>query len=104
LTLRNLSDAELDIGGKDVKAHDLIFGKGGPILTAHGRVWLQELKKRPFSLYEVREVIKDQGLILADMLHPEKPPVRIREKTATGFLVQWDTFGARLVWQDEALL
>jgi len=99
-----LADAELDIGGKDVKAHDLILGKGGPILTAHGREWLQQLRKRPLSLYEVRDVIKDQGLILADMLHPEKPPVRIRERTATGFLVQWDTIGARLVWQDDCFV
>jgi hypothetical protein len=99
-----LADAELDIGGKDVKAHDLVLGKGGPILSAHGREWLQELRKRPLSLYEVREVIKDQGLILADMLHPENPPVRIRERTATGFLVQWDTFGARLVWQDDSFV
>lgn len=100
-----LADAELAVGGKDVmRANDLILGKGGPLLTPHGREWLQELAKRPLSLYEVREVIKGHGLILGDMLHPEQPPVQIREKAATGFLVPWDTFGARLVWQDDSFV
>ena len=99
-----LADAELDINGKDIQAKDLILGKGGPLLTAHGREWLQELGKRPLALYEVREVLKGKGLILADMLHPDQPPVQIREKAATGFLVPWDTFGARLVWQDDSFV
>ena len=99
-----LADAELDINGKDVKAYELILGKGGPLLTAHGREWLQELGKRPLTLYEVREVIKGEGLILADMLNPDQPPVQIRERAATGFLVPWDTFGARLVWQDDSFV
>lgn len=99
-----LADAELDINGKDIKAHELILGKGGPLLTAHGREWLQELAKRPLSLYEVREVIKGKGLILADMVRPDHPPVEIREKAATNFLAVWDTFGARLVWQDDSFV
>lgn len=99
-----LADAELAVGGKDVKANELILGKGGPLLTPHGREWLKEMAKRPLSLYEVREVIKGRGLILADMLHPEQPPVQIREKTGSGFLVPWDTFGARLVWQDDSFV
>lgn len=99
-----LADAELAVGGKDVKANELILGKGGPLLTPHGREWLKEMAKRPLSLYEVREVIKGRGLILADMLHPEQPPIQIREKTGSGFLVPWDTFGARLVWQDDSFV
>ncbi|HIJ97442.1 MAG TPA: hypothetical protein HPP94_17255 [Desulfuromonadales bacterium] len=99
-----LADAELDINGKDVKAHNLILGKGGPPLTAHGRNWLQELANRPLSLYEVREVTKGKGLILADMVRPDHPPVEIREKAATNFLTVWDTFGARLVWQDDSFV
>ena len=99
-----LADAELDINGKDVFAKDLILGKGGPLLTAHGREWIQELGKRPLTLYEVREVIKGKGMVLADMVNPEQPPVQIREKAATDFLVPWDTFGARLVWQDDSFV
>ena len=99
-----LTEAELDIDGKNIKVAELILGKGGPLLSAHGREWLQELGKRSLSLYEVREVIKDNGLILADMVNPDHPPVKIREKTATGFLVPWDTFGARLVWQDDSFV
>lgn len=99
-----LTDAELDIDGKIIKAIELILGKGGPLLSAHCRSWLQELGKCSLSLYEVREVIKNNGLILTDMVNPDHPPVKIREKAATGFLVPWNTFGARLVWQDDSFV
>ncbi len=99
-----LADAELSINGTDIPAIELILGPKGPRLTAHGREWLLELGNRQLSLYEVREVKKDEGLLLANMLHPEQPPVWIREKAATGFLVPWDTFGARLVWQDDCFI
>ena len=69
-----LADAELEINGKDTPAKDLILGSKGPQLTVHGREWLLELGKRPLSLYEVREVKKGEGLLLADMVHPDQPP------------------------------
>jgi len=97
-------NAVLDVNGKDVKAHELILGKGGPLLTSHGREWLLELAKRPLSLYEVKEVMKDEGLVLADMLNPDQPPVHVRERAATGFLVPWDTLGTRLIWQDDSFV
>src|ERR1039457_7370410 len=99
-----LADGDLDLNGKDIKANELILSKGGPLLSAHGREWIKELGKRPLSLYEVREVIKGEGLIVADMVNPDQKPVHIREKAATGFLVPWDTFGARLVWQDDSFV
>jgi hypothetical protein len=99
-----LADAELAINGKDIPAKDLILGKGGSLLTAHGREWLRELGKRPLSIYEVREIMKGKGLVLADMVHPDQPLIQIREKAATGVLVPWDTFGARLVWQDDSFV
>ena len=81
-----LADAELDINGTNIPANDLILGKSGPLLTTHGREWLEELRNRPLSLYEVREVVKGQSLLVADLVHPELPLVTVREKTATGFL------------------
>jgi hypothetical protein len=99
-----LTDAELAVNGSDIPAKELILGPKGPRLTAHGREWLLELGKRPLSLYEVREVRKDAGLLLADMVHPDQQPLWIREKAATAFLVPWDTFGARLVWQDDCFV
>jgi hypothetical protein len=38
------------------------------------------------------------------MIHPDQPPIQIREKSATAFLVPWDTLGARLVWQDDSFV
>ena len=99
-----LADAELDINGTDTPAKELILGAKGPRLTEHGREWLLELGKRALSLYEVREVKNGEGLLLADMLHPDQTPVWIMEKRATDFLVPWDTFGARLLWQDDCFV
>ena len=99
-----LADAQIIVNGQEVAASELILGKGGPLLTPHGREWLRELAKRPLALYEVREVVKEKGLILADMLHPELPPVEIREKAVSKFLRPWDTFGARLLWQDDSFV
>lgn len=99
-----LADAVLDINGESITANELILGTGGPPLTSHGREWIRELAKRSLSLYEVKEVIKDKGLVLADMLHPDQPQIQVREKAATDFLVPWDTFGTRLVWQDDSFV
>jgi hypothetical protein len=96
-----LADAELAINGRDIPAIDLVLGKGGPVLSAHGREWLREIGKRPLSLYEVREVKLDEGLLLADMLKPHDPPVWVRERSATRFVVPWDIFGTRLALQDD---
>jgi len=85
-----LADAELAINDRDIPAIDLILGKGGPLLSAHGREWLREIGKRPLSLYEVREVKLDEGMLLADMLKPDDPPVWVRERSATRFVVPWD--------------
>lgn len=99
-----LADAKLHVDGKDVYAHELVLGAGGPALSSRGREWIQELVKRPLSLYEVKEVLEDEGLVLDDLLNLDQPPVRIREKLATEFLVPLDIFGTRLVWQDDSFV
>jgi hypothetical protein len=36
-------------------------------------------------------------MLLSDLLRPDEPNVRVRERKATRSLVRWDTLGARLV-------
>ncbi len=99
-----LADAVLTVNKTDIPALDLILGKEGPLLPPHGREWLQEICKRSLSLYEVREIKKGEGMFLADMLKPSDPPVWVRERSATQFLVPWDILGARLALRDGDLV
>jgi hypothetical protein len=98
-----LCDAELMVDGKAVLARELILGTGGPLLTAHGRQYLEELGRHSLSLYEVKEAQKgeDEGPLLADLLNPDQPPVRVAGKEATKFLFPKDIVGTRLIRQDD---
>ncbi len=99
-----LGDAQFEINGRTTPAMEIILGTGGPLLSANGRAWLLELARRPLGLYEVREVSKGKGLFLADMAQPDEPPVWVEDKAAADSLVRWDTFGARLLRQDDSFV
>ncbi len=99
-----LTDAELSIDDRDIPTRDLILGPKGPTLSPQGRAWLQELGKRPLSLYEVCEVNKGEGLLLKDLLYPDQAPVWVREKTATEYAAKWDILGARLAEKEGDLV
>jgi hypothetical protein len=99
-----LTEAVLTVGGKERRALDLVLGPKGPRLTAAGREWLIEVARRPLSLYEVREVKKGEGLLLKDLLQPEAAPVWVHEKTASGLLVPWEIFGARLACKEGGMV
>ena len=96
-----LTDAELELEEGDVPARDLLLGPGGPLLTAHGRSWLEEIGKRSLSLYEVREVRPGEGMRVSDLLDPEKPELWLQERSGSRSLMQWDILGARLARQDD---
>jgi hypothetical protein len=99
-----LNDSELSIKGKECRVLDLLFGYKGPLLTSTGREWLTEISKRSMSLYEVFEVKKGEGLLLKDLINTDETPVWVVEKTASGFILQWDIFGARLARKEEEIV
>jgi len=92
-----LADAYLDIDGKRIRAIDLVLGPAGPLLPAGGKEWLRAIGEQSLSLYEVQSVVPGEGFELKDLLRRDAPIVKVAERTASGFLVKWDTFGARLV-------
>lgn len=96
-----LTEARLEIGDEAIASRDLYLGPGGPLLTAHGRSWLEEIGKRRLSLYEVRQVRAGEGVSVADQLHPEQPELWVRERSGSRSIMQWDILGGRLARQDD---
>ena len=95
-----LTEARLELDGGSKPACDLFLGPGGPMMTAQGRSWLEEIGKRSLSLYEVREVRPGEEIRVADLLNPEEPEVWVRERSGSRTLVRLDILGARLARQD----
>ena len=48
-----LADGIVDIRGEDCRVADLLFGKGGPLLSLEQRQWLEALTAMPLRLYEI---------------------------------------------------
>lgn len=99
-----LTDAKLPLNGKNRRTIDLILGSKGPRLTSAGKEWLTEIGLRSMSLYEVRELKKGEGMLLADLVHTDQEPVWVLEKSASQNLLQWDIFGARLACKEGAMV
>jgi hypothetical protein len=95
-----LTEARLEFEDGDIPTSALYLGPGGPLLTAHGRSWLEEINKRPLSLYEVCQVRPGEGVLVADQLHPEAPELWVRERSGSRNMVQWDILGGRLARQE----
>ena len=95
-----LTEARLELGDEAVATRDLYLGPGGPLLTAHGRSWLEEINKRPLSLYELRQVRPGEGVAVVDLLHPEQPELWVRERSGSRSMVQYDILGGRLARQE----
>jgi hypothetical protein len=68
-------------------------------LSAAERDMLKRFQQSVLSLYEVQEIIPEQGLILKDLLLGGEYDVK--EKMATRGLFRWDIFAARLMLIDE---
>ena len=96
-----LTDAEFELEDGAIPARDLLLGLGGPLLTAQGRIWLEEIGKRSLSLFEVREVRPGEGIRVSDLLDPDEPELWLRERSGSRSLMQWDILGARLARQDD---
>ena len=95
-----LTEARLEFEEEDTPTSALYLGPGGPLLTAHGRGWLEEIGKRPLSLYEVRQVRPGEGISVSDLLRPEQPELWVRERSGSRSITQWDVLGGRLARQE----
>lgn len=63
---------------------------------AANRAYMRALRDTVMSLYEVSEVVPGESMTLRDLLR-DRPPVTVREHSATQTLVNWDKVAARIV-------
>jgi len=82
--------------GEEIVFMDQVLGRGGPLMSAEQRQYLQTLQQVPLRLWEVTEVSPGVGLALTDCLD-ETQAREVREKSASTQLKQWDVIGARPV-------
>jgi len=82
--------------GEEIVFMDKVLGKGGPLMSAEQRQYLQALQKAPLRLWEVTEVKPGVGLTLMDCMD-ETCIRQILERTASMQIKQWDVIGARPV-------
>jgi len=82
--------------GEEIVFMDKVLGKGGPLMRAEQRQYLQALRDAPLRLWEVTEVSPGIGMTLTDCLD-ETCIRQVRERTASMQIKQWDVIGTRPV-------
>lgn len=92
-----LADGVVTIKGQDYRVADLLLGKGGPLLSAEQRQWLERLTALPLRLYEIVAVVPGKCLTLRDVMLPERPPVLVQEKSGSQQANRYDLIAARIV-------
>ncbi len=92
-----ITDAELMVEGRRVRAVDLALGPGGPLLTAEQRAWIETIAAEPMWLYEVVDVKRGEGVRIRDLLHGDAAPFWVVERSGSESLERWDVLGARVV-------
>ena len=92
-----LAEGFITVHGQKRRVSELLLGRGGPLLAAEQRQWLENLVTAPLGLYEVIEVVPGESLRLRDALFPERAPILVREKAGSRQMVQFDLIVARIL-------
>lgn len=95
-----LTDAKIVVEGELKPVREILQNNDALPLAQEGIRWLLNLGEHPLSVYEVRHVEPGSGMLLTDMLRPDEPDIRVRERKASKELVRWDTLGARIVYSE----
>jgi len=92
-----LADGSIAVKGQERRVLELILARGGPLLSAGQREWIELLASKPIRLYEVAEVIPGESMRLQDILLPGRAPVLVQEKTGSRQAVRFDLIAGRIV-------
>src|ERR671915_214082 len=85
-----LADGLITIQGEEHRVSELLLGRGGPLLSAKQREWIELLATKPLGLYEVIEVVPGESMKLKGILFPEQAPVLVQEKAGSRQAVKFD--------------
>lgn len=96
-----LTDAKIGVEGDQIPVREILLGRDDVPLSTEGISWLANLGEQPLSVYEVRSVEKGEGMTLSNVLIPDTPAIRVRERKASHSLLRWDTVAVRLVREQE---
>lgn len=93
-----VADACFGEGDQQVPAIDLVLGPGGPRLDSVQRAYLEEVRRRGLSLYEIVGVRPGEGLQVQDTTGGKDPAEAwVVERSASRALHEGDILGTRLV-------
>ncbi len=92
-----LAEGKLEVDSRLVGCLDLVLGKGGPLLDAVQRTYLEKLQKASLSLYEVVESDPGVGFGLRDLIDDGEAVRWIPERTASQSLGMGSVVGLRLI-------
>ncbi|HYQ92313.1 MAG TPA: SEC-C metal-binding domain-containing protein [Candidatus Competibacteraceae bacterium] len=92
-----LAEGYITVKGQERRVAELLLGRGGPLLSAEQRQWIELLTSQPLGLYEVIEVAPGVSMRLKDVLFPEQAPVLVRERAGSQQAVKFDLMAARII-------
>jgi len=92
-----LADGFFFAKGQGRRVSELLLERGGPLLFAEQRQWLELLVSKPLRLYEVVGLEPGGNMCLKDILLPQLPPVLVQEKAGSQKAVRFDLLAARVL-------
>ena len=92
-----LAEGFITVKGEERRVAELLLGRGGPLLSAEQRQWIELMASQPLGLYEVIEVVPGESIRLKDVLFPEQAPVLVRERAGSQQMVKFDLIAVRLI-------
>ena len=92
-----LAEGRLLIRDREHPVGEVLLGRGGVLLSADQRRWLEHLTSTRLGLYEVAEVVPGESLLLQDILFPQQAPVLVRERSGSREAAKHDLMAARIL-------
>jgi hypothetical protein len=92
-----IAEGKIDTDDALVKVSDVLLGPDGPLLSANGRRYIEDLAVSTLSIYEVLEVHTGKGLLLRDMVYTDEPPVFVHDREASFIFSPLGIMGVRIL-------
>lgn len=94
-----LAEGIMQIAGESVLCADVVLGPGGPGLSPEQRAYIEAIRHRPMSFYQVTESQPGVGFRVRDLVDEDEPEVWVAAPVISQGLIgaKGSNFGARLL-------